>query len=537
MTWRAYLLLFVTGLAASSLVSAFQNAPGYMDADYYYAGGARLADGSGFSEAFLWNYLDDPAGLPHPSHAYWMPLASIIAAVGMKLAGSISFWAAKLGFIFIGAMVSPLTAALAFAISSRKDQAVLAGLLGAISGFYLSYLGTTDTFGIYMCLGALWFLLVVGPKPGQPVSIPRALSLGIVSGLLHLARADGILWIFMAGMAALYQGLRNGVWATQQIKQPADLKRLRPLLGSLVAMALGYVLIMAPWMARNLDAFGTPLSPGGNRMLWLTEYDELFSYPAQLLTPERWLASGLPAILKARWDALKQNMQTALAVQGEIFLVPLILSGLWYWRKDMRVRLGVLAWTLTLIVMTIIFPFAGWRGGFFHSGAAFQPLFWSMAPAGLDMFIGWGKRFRRWEPILARRVFGAGLVGLAILLSFLIAYRRVMGSSLTNPAWDQGWAAYTRLEGSLQRTGIKPGDVVMVNNAPGYYAANRRPALTIPNGGVETTLTVGKRYGADYLLLESNHPARLSELYEQPVDLPGLSYLTTFEGTHIFLLE
>jgi hypothetical protein len=201
------------------------------------------------------------------------------------------------------------------------------------------------------------------------------------------------------------------------------------------------------------------------------------------------------------------------------------------------VQLGVLAWTLTLIVMTIIFPFAGWRGGFFHSGTAFQPLFWSVAPAGLDMFISWGKRLRRWDPMLARRVFGAGLVGLAILLSFLIAYRRVMGSSLTNPAWDQGWAAYIRLEGSLQRAGIKPGDVVMVNNAPGYYAANRRPALTIPNGGVETTLAVGKRYGADYLLLESNHPAELSELYEQPVDLPGLSYLTTFEGTHIFLLE
>jgi hypothetical protein len=272
-------------------------------------------------------------------------------------------------------------------------------------------------------------------------------------------------------------------------------------------------------------------------MLWLTEYDELFSYPADLLTPQRWLASGLPAILQARWDALRQNLQSAMAVQGEIFLVPLILSGLWFWRKDLRVQLGLLAWGLTLLVMTLIFPFAGWRGGFFHSGAAFQPLFWAVVPAGLDVFIGWGKRVRKWDPRQAGRVFGAGLVGLAILLSFLIAQKRVIGSSLADLTWEQGWTSYGRLEDALGKMGIEPGDVVMVNNAPGYYAANRRAALTIPNGGVETSLSVGKRYGAGYLLLESNHPAGVNELYERPSNRPGLRYLTSFEGTHIFVIE
>jgi hypothetical protein len=139
----------------------------------------------------------------------------------------------------------------------------------------------------------------------------------------------------MAGVAVIYQGLWKSALARQKTKQPANNNWL-----SLVGLALGYIVVMGPWMARNLDAFGTPLSPGGNRMLWLTEYDELFSYPADLLTPERWLASGLPAILRARWDALRQNLQSAMAVQGEIFLVPLILSGLWYWRKDLRVQLG-----------------------------------------------------------------------------------------------------------------------------------------------------------------------------------------------------
>ena len=44
-----------------------------MDAEYYYAGGIRLAEGDGFTENFLWNYLDNPVGLPHPAFTYWMP--------------------------------------------------------------------------------------------------------------------------------------------------------------------------------------------------------------------------------------------------------------------------------------------------------------------------------------------------------------------------------------------------------------------------------------------------------------------------------
>jgi hypothetical protein len=69
MTWKLSLLLAGLGLIAALFVAAFQSAPGYMDADYYYAGGRTLATGHGFTEMVLWNYLDNPAGLPHPSNA------------------------------------------------------------------------------------------------------------------------------------------------------------------------------------------------------------------------------------------------------------------------------------------------------------------------------------------------------------------------------------------------------------------------------------------------------------------------------------
>ena len=60
MTWRHFLLLAVLGLVVMVFVSAFEPAPGYMDADAYYAGGRQLATGLGFTEPYLWNYLDNP---------------------------------------------------------------------------------------------------------------------------------------------------------------------------------------------------------------------------------------------------------------------------------------------------------------------------------------------------------------------------------------------------------------------------------------------------------------------------------------------
>jgi hypothetical protein len=290
-------------------------------------------------------------------------------------------------------------------------------------------------------------------------------------------------------------------------------------------------------MVRNLHAFGTLLSPGGVQALWLTDYDELYSYPPGLLTAERWWTSGLRAIAEARVQALGQNLQTALAVQGEIFLAPLIILGLWRLRKDLRIWMGVMSWAITFGVMTLVFPLVGWRGGFFHSGAALQPLLWAAAPVGLEVFIDWGRRVRRWDYLQASRFFSAGLVALAFMLSGLTVQKRVAGESLAHPAWGSGWEYYVELEGALRDAGIEKDEIVMVNNAPGYYAANRRPAISIPNGGVDVSLEVAERYEATILLLESNHPRGLDELYEHPKDLPGLKYLLDFQGTRVFSIK
>src|SRR4029453_16727486 len=104
-----------------------------MDADYYFAGGVQLASGKGFTEPYIWNYLSDPQGLPHPSHTYWMPLASIISALGMWLTNQSTYTAGRAAFILLSACVPLLTARLAFDVTRKPFLSVVSGLLSIFS--------------------------------------------------------------------------------------------------------------------------------------------------------------------------------------------------------------------------------------------------------------------------------------------------------------------------------------------------------------------------------------------------------------------
>jgi hypothetical protein len=81
--WR-WISLFILGLFVAGLGAIWIQSPGYMDADYYFATGQELSRGHGFIEPFLWNYLDDPAGLPHPSHLYWLPLTFLWSLLHLR---------------------------------------------------------------------------------------------------------------------------------------------------------------------------------------------------------------------------------------------------------------------------------------------------------------------------------------------------------------------------------------------------------------------------------------------------------------------
>jgi len=508
MTRRALFILFIIGFIVPAAIGFFQIAPGYMDADYYFMGGLRLAQGHGFTEQILWNYLDNPYSLPHPAFAYWMPLASILAAATMRITFTLSFASAKWIFIFTAAFIPPTTAALTYALAPRRSLAFAAGLLAAFSGLYAPFLPTTDTFGLYMLFGAL-FLVVAGKLPG----LRWAFLLGLLAALMHLSRADGALWLIFAGLLILFTfGIRKELFAH-----------------GLAALA-GYLVLMAPWLSRNLSAFGALLAPGGNKALWLIHYNQLFAYPSDAVSFAAWKEAGLPAALDVRAWALGMNLQNALGVQAGVLFLPFILIGAWQLRKDRRVQIGLLAWFTTFIMMSFIFPFAGARGGFLHSGAATQALFWALTPIGLEAAVAWAARLRHWNVNQAQTAFRFGLIGLTILITSMVVYGRVIQAK-----WEGDSVTYQEVETLIQSNGARPNDVVIVANPPGYFIYTQRPAIALPDGTVGTLLALKEKYGARYVVLEEGSVTEgLQVVYDAGPAMSSLRYIGGMEAIRVF---
>jgi hypothetical protein len=292
---------------------------------------------------------------------------------------------------------------------------------------------------------------------------------------------------------------------------------------------LGFLLIMGLWYARNLNVFGAIMSPSGSRALWLTIYDETFIYPASRLNMQSWLASGWRAILKVRWWAFTNNIQTVFAAQGQIIVFPFILGGMWLQRKDRRVQLGLLAWVTLFLVMTIIFPFAGSRGSFFHAGAALQPLFWVLTPFALDEVVAWARSRGRFTNH-AYVVFRIILIQVVIMLSVWVVWARVIQNG-----WEEGELAYPAVEQFLVDHGATPGESIIVLSAPGYYMMTGRPAFVQPYGDVDTLLAVAKRYDVHYFAFEAQGKLEnLRDLYDYPEMYPEIEYLGEVNDTRIY---
>jgi hypothetical protein len=399
-----------------------------------------------------------------------------------------------------------------------------------------------------MTLGGLFFLLCFGHwpwldrLPGQA----RLFGLGILAGLLHLARADGLLWLFAALVVAL-----NWFWQAWKKDAAAPVfSRWLKLGVSLLVILVGYGLVMSPWYVRNIQVWGSLLPPGGSRAIWITEYEQTMLYPASLLTPQRWLAAGWGAHLSAWWQALTNNVQTALAVQGSILLLPFMLVGMWKLRGCAPVRLGAGMWLLTVGVMTIIFPFAGINGGFFHSGAALQPLLWAAAPAGVEAAMLAYARWRRLAHPQRMINFMSGLlVVAAALLSGLLYFQRVVGASPpvgagptggpepTAIQWNAGVAHYQAVEQALSSLGAGAGDAVLANNPPGFWLASGRPAVVVPYGGPQMLLAAAQQYRIRYLVLELSNSPELVGLYRAEEDIPQLEYLSSVGTTRLYKIN
>jgi 4-amino-4-deoxy-L-arabinose transferase-like glycosyltransferase len=485
-----------------------------MDAAYYLVGGQRLAQGYGFADPYVWHYLDRPQTLPHPSHLYWMPLPSILVAISQAVFG-VNYRAAQILFVFLSAVLPVLAYLIASRISGIRRHAWIAALLTIFSPFYLPYWGVPESFAPFAVFGALALYWASAETRW------KWLAAGACAGLAHLSRADGILLLLPVLLVQV------------RARDPVGRRRifiLHP--SSLILVISGYLVVMLPWFLRNLSVIGAPLSTAGSQTIWICNYDELFAY-GQQFDLSHLLSCG--NALATRINGVASGAIHWLAEAGMIFLAPLIVIGLRLERRARVLRAAMWYALLLFAAMTLVFTFAGDRGGLFHSTGALLPFFYAAAPIGLDGAIGWvAERRRNWNAATARRVFSVALVAYAVMLSFFIYRGRVIGPDWSDPIWNKSDQAYAAI-GQWLRERAELNSIVMVNNPPGFTYQTGRPSIVVPYGDENDLLRAADQFGATWLVLDTNRPEPLAGLYAEPNSERRLIPAATFGS--IFVLE
>ena len=524
MNKKESLLLFVVSLIFFGALAALQTVPGYMDAEYYFGQAINFSQGHGFQEYFIWNYLNDPAGIPAAGFTFWLPLTSFIASIGLWVSKSTDFFMARMMFILLAACIPVITAGITGHFASNKRAGWLAGGLALFSGFYLPYLTITDNFTPFMFLGGLFFLLVIKITTKTTESNTKLLHflfLGMVAGLMTLTRSEGLLWL-AGGVLTVFLVARRDGWRVTRFFIYSGI------------IGAGFLICMAPWYVHNYSLFEAIYPPGNRLMFWMTRYDDLFLYPAGELTAERWQTLGFSSILIDRLKAAGTNIQTLIATGADIFLFPLLIAG--YWKNRRNTSVIVFGWMLllTLVSMSFIFPYAGARGGFFHSLSSMQPLLWALIAVGLEIVIQWGVKHRNWKYNRAWLMFGAAIVLTAAALSGFILNDKLTHGLENEIPWNDSQNAYQEIETGLINQNIGLDETVMINNPPGFTLATGRQSVMIPAGGAGAILTVCERYDVSYLVVNNERQDVQRLLVEETAMAETFTFLFETSGSSVY---
>src|SRR4051794_21130764 len=344
--------------------------PAYPDSAYYVDVARQLASGHGFSVDFVWIFpevggtLPAHPVLPIPSNAHWMPLASIVMVPFMWLLGPTTL-AANLPFALIGATAAPLAWAIARDAELRREVAIGAGIITAVPALSLAYMVQPENFALYGTLVAAALFLTGRGLKGHPWSFAFA---GLLAGLASLARNEGLLVLGSMGLVFLWN--RGRAWRTSRT---AGVPAPRvPLPAALGAVAL-FVLVVAPWYARQYATFGTfSPSTATGKVLYMRDFSEWNSIttPATL---DHLLGMGWGPLLQTRIDGFTQSLVLFTVLIAAGLLLPFLLIGAWRLRREAQFTTAFVYAGLLLAFCTILVPIHVPGGQLFHSAVGLAP--------------------------------------------------------------------------------------------------------------------------------------------------------------------
>ena len=443
--------------------------PGYTDSYYFTDVAIRLAHGQGLTADFIWSPLEAGAlTLPVPSHLFWVPLPTVLAALGIALFAPFAgdFRAAQLIVIVVAALIPAAAYLAARSLGCGERMALVGAAIVGLGGLFAPGFVAVDAFAPAALIGTAFFLAFARAAAG---STRAGVLAGLLVGLLYLSRSEGAFFgVALLLLARTPHARRAGI------------------AGSLVALAIG-----AAWFARDLSVgAGTGLFA---RSALLVRYEDLFAFQPEYLGT---YTGPLGDLIGVRLAALLTNAATFVFAFALVLVIPLA-AGL----RALRGRADVKAWIglalLVYVAQSLVWTLHSTRGSYFHSLAAFFPFGIAIAVAGA-------------ERLLAARAPRIALLwtGGAVILVAVISW-----SSVTQ--WDA-----TFNEGTRQREAaldaIPPGPFLAIDAAAWRWLSGR-PVVVTPADGLDWAGCVVASTNARAIVLEAAHFSRYDDLYRDDI--------------------
>ena len=508
--WLLPLGLF--GLAVTVRLWAAAEIPFAMnEGSASYVGVSRnLIEGRGLVSDAIWSYATPPLLLPKPAFEIWMPMASFLAALPMAVLGT-SFPAAPISSVLLGALVAPLVWLVARQAATRAGLpaghgamiALGSGLVAAAFGPFLVAAAAPDSTTPFLVFGLACCLLMtrMADKP-RPLT---GLVLGVMLGLAYLSRQDAL----YLGLAYLWLA-----WGATSGRPVAA--RLHGGVGLVAPVVAGGLIVVGPWLARNLTTFGT-LFGQTIETAFLRTNEQMFAY-VERPTAASYLAQGPLTIISGQVQAMIHNLV-------EVLLLPAMPVGLLGLAAVVALRrspaLGrptalhalLLSGLITFLVTSLVFPVATQWGTFLHASGPLLAGLIVAAMLGLDAALSWGRQRRGWS---RANLWLGPAMALALVIPFGLLQVSVL-SSQAETREERVTAAAAALErlpelATAPRAGEAPRmRAALISDRPVWLAeALRRPVIALPDEPPRAVGQLAADFGTRLVLIldeRGRHPA------------------------------
>lgn len=504
------LAIVVAALALRiALALAFIRVPGLHDPIHYYNLARHLVQGQGFTVDYVWHYSTLHDSIVHPDD-HWMPLTGVIAAGGMLL-GGVNVGAALLPFLLLGALLPVLVYALARQWKLSEGSALIAAAFAlALPEFVTNSLHTDTTLPNMLLVGGTIYALNHGMQRGTARSFVIA---GVLAGLAYLNRNDALLLLPMLVVLALAYRFFG-----REQRAPGTLRNLW-----LVPLAM--LIVVSPWLLRNLAELGQLGSAETSKMFFFADQRDHYAYGAEFTLSTLLERQTLVQIIGKRLFELAAAFKQ-MVVSLDLFL-PIAVAGgglllLVRWRSE-RERLLLIAPALilllgTLVAYPLLIPYKSQSGSFHKAYVTLIPLLLPLAAYGLEQAV---------HAARMRRV----IVVLVIFFAAANSFDQVRLNAAFNARY------YSFIEALVRQVNDLPdvngdGEVRLMTQDPYILSYHGVRSAMTPFSTRDALLEIAQRYGVDYLMLPAARPS-VDDLYggaEQDVRFVFATRIPEHEG-------